>query len=82
MVRAIRIDGIALDDQGEALLDGIEAAHAQLRPERLDPATRRYHFTQFETNEEAIAWLQAQALTFTADFERHVQFGVPGKNAS
>jgi hypothetical protein len=69
--------GVALNDDGERILDGIDTAHG-LRSQPAGPTVRRYQFTHFEDNGAAIAWLEAQGLTFRPDAQEHVQFGVPG----
>jgi hypothetical protein len=76
------IDAVAFDDEGEAILDGLEDAH-KLSHEPAGPTVRRYTFSQFKDDAAAIGWLEAEAVKLNprALDEEHVQFGKPGKNA-
>jgi hypothetical protein len=76
------VDAVFWGDDGERILDRIDAAHG-LEHEKLQATVRRYTFTSFESNADAIAWLEAEALAIAPnalDYPR-VRFGVPGKNA-
>lgn len=73
--------GSPLDEEGERILDQMEEGQDWLTSERAG-AVRRYDFgLRFDSAEDAIDWLEAQALTCNAEADRHVEFGTPGRNA-
>lgn len=73
------IDAVCWGDDGARILDRIEAVHG-LDREIIEVTIRRYKFTHFKSNAEAIGWLETEAVTIATDaLDRpRVRFGVAG----
>jgi hypothetical protein len=64
------IEAAPFDDEGTRILDGMEEVHGFVNLNTPSSPTRLYQFTQFSDHAEAIAWLEAQALTFQRERRR------------
>jgi hypothetical protein len=74
------IIGHPLDDDGERVLDCLEADQEWLSPQRQGGLPRYDCGVRFENAEAAVAWFEDHASNCNAEAHRHVEFGTPGKN--
>ena len=73
--------GHALDEEGDQILDCVEAAQDWLSPERTGSIRRYDCGIRFDSAEAAIDWFDTQSLYCHEAAHLHVEFGIPGKNA-